>query len=678
MQKIFTIILSIILSSSSIAQSFVSTSPENKNVVLEEFTGIYCGYCPDGHVIAQGIADNNPGDVVLINIHVGTYANPSGGDPDFRTQWGEAIKNQTGLAGYPAGTVNRHDYSSQGWDQNGGTAMSRGNWNNASNDILSNSSYVNVAAQSSIDVSSRLLTVNVEAYFTGNGNRTDKINVFLLQNNVEGPQSNGVVFNPSAILPNGNYNHQHMLRHSLTGQWGDDITNTSQGSLYSNTYTYSIPSDLNGVAYDLFNMEVVVFVADDQQEIISGNKSSMSFILPPGVSLTDLEANTNMTLPSNYCTDSITPEITVTNNSNIAVDTFDVSYTLNSNAPVSQTIYSALAPSASVTYSFPTTALPYGANNIIYDVNLNNSSSFVDSIFGNNFASSGEFNTMSSTAFASTHSEGFETYSTGSTNLSNAIVENPLGVNTYVVDQTVSSSVNWNLGAYGNSAKSYRFRFYNGWDVGDEASIVFENLDLSNSTNSEVTFSHAYAQLNSGTNDKLEILVSTDCGSSWTSLFNQSGSTLSTTSPYSGGYYYPQVDQWNTTYLDLSAFDGQSSVMLKFKATSDDGNNLYIDDISVGENLSSINESIFNNNLKIFPNPINNLGTLEFIIERSANISYEIYDILGQKVKGQEKINLNPGNHLIDINTQFLENGTYFIKCQINDECKVLQFIVSH
>ena len=29
------------------AQTIVSTSPENKNVILEEFTGIYCQFCPD-------------------------------------------------------------------------------------------------------------------------------------------------------------------------------------------------------------------------------------------------------------------------------------------------------------------------------------------------------------------------------------------------------------------------------------------------------------------------------------------------------------------------------------------------------------------------------------------------------------------------------------------------------
>ena len=68
-----------------------------------------------------------------------------------------------------------------------------------------------------------------------------------------------------------------MLRHLLTGQWGDDITSTTTGSLFQNTYTYTIPSDLNGVVYDLFNLEVAVFVSEgmpttsNPQEILNGN-----------------------------------------------------------------------------------------------------------------------------------------------------------------------------------------------------------------------------------------------------------------------------------------------------------------------------------------------------------------------------------------------------------------------
>ena len=80
------------------AQTFVSTAPENKNVILEEFTGISCVYCPDGHKIGQQLHDANPNDVFLININTGGYANPQGPGTDFNTSFGAAIAGQAGVA----------------------------------------------------------------------------------------------------------------------------------------------------------------------------------------------------------------------------------------------------------------------------------------------------------------------------------------------------------------------------------------------------------------------------------------------------------------------------------------------------------------------------------------------------------------------------------------------------
>ncbi|MEK9601231.1 MAG: hypothetical protein VW147_05270, partial [Bacteroidota bacterium] len=64
MKKILTYgILGLFTISSSIAQNWVSTTPENKKVILEELTGVNCTYCPDGHKRANAIKDNNPDNV---------------------------------------------------------------------------------------------------------------------------------------------------------------------------------------------------------------------------------------------------------------------------------------------------------------------------------------------------------------------------------------------------------------------------------------------------------------------------------------------------------------------------------------------------------------------------------------------------------------------------------------
>lgn len=242
-----------------IAQVLVTTEAQNKNVVLEEFTGIHCQYCPDGHRIAQGISDANPGRVVLINIHQGVYANPSAGEPDFRTPFGDAIAGQANISGYPAGTVNRHLFPG-----NSGTSMSRGSWSAAADQIMAMPSPVNVGIETTYETSTRLLTVTVELYYTGTSAVTSNfINVALLQNNVIGPQTGGGAGN--------NYVHKHMLRHLLTGQWGDEVTTTSQGSLVTRTYTYTVPAAYNSVPCVIENCQIGVFVAQSHQEILTGD-----------------------------------------------------------------------------------------------------------------------------------------------------------------------------------------------------------------------------------------------------------------------------------------------------------------------------------------------------------------------------------------------------------------------
>ena len=76
--------------------------------------------------------------------------------------------NQSGLAGYPAGTINRQNFPGQEQGNNGTTALSRGQWAGASNTVLGQASYANTAVTAVVDVQTRIMTIDVEAYYTDN------------------------------------------------------------------------------------------------------------------------------------------------------------------------------------------------------------------------------------------------------------------------------------------------------------------------------------------------------------------------------------------------------------------------------------------------------------------------------------------------------------------------------
>jgi hypothetical protein len=242
-------------------QTIVSTSPENKNVVLEEFTGIYCVFCPDGHSIAQGIQNANPDRVSLVNVHQGGFASPSGNDPDFRTPFGNALAAQTGLTGYPSGTVNRHVFSGSN------TILGRNLWVARSNEIMATASYVNLAATADIDVQTNMMNIHVEAYYTGDSpESTNFLNVVLLQNNTKGPQTGGGQGN--------NYNHMHRLVDMVTGQWGEEVSQTTSGTFVERDYAYPILNENNNIPVEIGDLEIVVFMTETRQEIISGNRTT--------------------------------------------------------------------------------------------------------------------------------------------------------------------------------------------------------------------------------------------------------------------------------------------------------------------------------------------------------------------------------------------------------------------
>ena len=320
MLKNYFLLFTLISCLTGFSQTIVSTDSQNKKVILEEYTGIYCGYCPDGHSRAQALKNQYPNDVFLINIHTGGYAipNPAINDPDFRTPFGDAIASQSNLTGYPSGSVNRQYFSSLA--SNGGTAMGRGNWNTAASQVLNQSAYVNVGVEATINVQNNELTVHVEGYYTGNSpQNTNYLNVVLTQNNTLGPQTGGGM--------GSDYNHMHRLVHMITGQWGEVISTTSTGSFIDETFTYTIPSNYNGIDVLITELNVIAFITETQQEIISGAEYTPTFVgieHSNDAAVMGLDDNLN-----DNCGEIASPSVVVQNNGSDPITSLSIEYSIN-------------------------------------------------------------------------------------------------------------------------------------------------------------------------------------------------------------------------------------------------------------------------------------------------------------------------------------------------------------
>lgn len=234
---------------------FVSTEQKGRNVIIEEFTGRNCGFCPDGHVVAKKITDANPGRVWAVNVHCGGYS-PST-YPNLNTAAGATILNALdGGMGFPCGVVNRTT-----------KATGRNMWESYSNQQLKQTAECNIGGQVLINEAARTATVTVEVYYTANSASSENyLTVMMLQDSILGSQSGGAQFNPEQMI-DGKYVHLHVLRDVVTPTWGDAIAPTTEGTLITKTYTYQIPEKIgtpNGVDVDLNNILFLAVVTEKQ------------------------------------------------------------------------------------------------------------------------------------------------------------------------------------------------------------------------------------------------------------------------------------------------------------------------------------------------------------------------------------------------------------------------------
>lgn len=260
--KKFTLLATMLFSSISLSMMAydVSTEPQKKNVLLEDFTGIHCGYCPQAHVIAHDLNYLHPSRIFPVAIHSGYYAIPGPDEPDFRTADGDAIDNGLGTtsAGRPCGVLNRRSFGS---GNSASMVLSRGVWSQTCKDMLKEDAPVNLLIKSECDASTRELTITIEGYCTGDmPSPTAFLSVAMTQDNITGPQNGGGV--------GSDYVHQSMLRDYISDVWGDEIE-VAKGEYFTKEYTYTLPEYIyapqasNGIFLNLPDINILAFVTED-------------------------------------------------------------------------------------------------------------------------------------------------------------------------------------------------------------------------------------------------------------------------------------------------------------------------------------------------------------------------------------------------------------------------------
>ncbi|MCB0382332.1 MAG: Omp28-related outer membrane protein, partial [Psychroserpens sp.] len=189
---------SVITSNTVVIKAVEST--HTTKVMIEDYTGTWCQYCPRlAYALDQAVAANS--NIIPVAIH---------DDNDMPFPNVDVLLNEFGITGFPSGRVNRTI-----------------NWNESTSQpvaLLANRQNMGLAINSSLSGNS--ITAEVKVHYDLKADTPNRLVVYLLENGLVYPQVNFYNGDPSSpFFQQGNpimdYVHNHTARTTLTDVFGD-------------------------------------------------------------------------------------------------------------------------------------------------------------------------------------------------------------------------------------------------------------------------------------------------------------------------------------------------------------------------------------------------------------------------------------------------------------------------
>lgn len=241
-----------------------------RKIVILDFTGHKCGNCPKGHKAINALEEKFGEAVVPIAVHctyygnTNPYASPHTTDTsfnyDFRCEEGIFLGGGDTDGGYmdldavPAGLINTFNpalinNSTNGW---------------ATDFAKYYSTYPEFSFEVSTAFADSAISADIKLKAEVVTSRKLSLVAYVIEDGIVGWQFD-YESTPQEI---GNYVHNHVLRTSLNGVFGEDVkadnAQLSAGDVIEKSYSKAVRSDWN-----VANCKVVAFVYDtDTKEIL--------------------------------------------------------------------------------------------------------------------------------------------------------------------------------------------------------------------------------------------------------------------------------------------------------------------------------------------------------------------------------------------------------------------------
>ncbi len=610
--------------------AFAATAQYQRRVLVEEFTNASCGPCAGQNPAFNAKLDARVDIVTPIKYQT----NWPGTDPMNAQNASEAAARVTyyGVTGVPHGVVNGTSIANDCSAYPGAPAcLSLAEIDAA----YAETTPVNMSVSYSFNPAADSLNINVSVISDVVLGGTLRLQVAVVED---------AIYFASAPGSNGEKEFFQVMRKMVPNANGTTITGFTAGETKNYTFKIKVPTYI----YNKNQLCVSAWLQDNADKKIHQSARA----LPP-------TPKVQVHGGSSFICSPATPKVTLTNTATETLTSAKIRYRVGTNPWEEYNWTGNVAAGESTQITLPNTEVTLaGTSKLdVLVIESNNGSSQLDINAG--------FSTITTKAFfgagaALPYGSDFQT---GAFPPANWDLGN-VGTN------------GWRIATTGfNSTRSAMNNFY-AYASGN-TTMMAAKVDLSNVTSTTaLTFDHAYTHYVNGAElffDSLRIQVSTDCGQTWATIFHDGYLGLGT-APAVSASFTPVAGQWKANSIDLTAFNGQPEVFVRFVGETGYGNNLYIDNVNVST-VSSV-KTLELGAFALSPNPSRGISELRFDLPTAQNMQVMVFNALGSLVQTRDLGMLTSGKHNVSIDAASLNAGSYRVVLQGEAGIAQTQWIV--
>lgn len=224
---------------------------------------------------------------------------------------------------------------------------------------------------------------------------------------------------------------------------------------------------------------------------------------------------------------------------------------------------------------------------------------------------------------------------------------------------------------------SVRIHNYEYTSIGQKDYLRSPTVNIANVDSAFVSFQVAAATYSNPTTsnsqwDTLQVMISTDCGKTYTSVYKKWGSNLITRSSATRSAFEPGASEWRKEEINIGQFITSGDVLVAFVNTTANENDIYLDDINI--RTVTLNPNLKEAGFLVTPNPTEKDVSVQFYPHPAELEGVYIYNSAGQKI-AERVITGTVATNVYDFDLSNSPAGLYIVKAVFKDKVLDKKFI---